>query len=140
MKNIHWFKLCLLALFLQAASCERFAERDYPIYLQNNASHSIGYYFATGGNEGTTFPDTTLPVSNRYVGTNLAPGKAYGYHSGLPWNGFFEEHERLLVYVFHADTLAAYDWPQLREDYNILRRYELDLSELEAMAWRISYP
>ena len=46
----------------------------------------------------------------------------------------------LMVFFFDRDTILHYSWEEVRADYKVLRRYDLSLSDLEAMDWTVEYP
>jgi len=42
--------------------------------------------------------------------------------------------------VYSIDTLNHYSFEQIREEYKILKRYELSVEELENSDWIVTYP
>ena len=65
-----------------------------------------------------------------------------GYMGRLKWSKFFRElpHDTLSVFIFHTDTLKNNSWEEVRDHYKILKRYDLSLSDLEKMHFKIVYP
>ncbi len=125
--------------------CKKVAmDKEYAITLINNSSHSIGYYFAMGGVYGSFYPDTTLPVTNKYVGTELKAGEKFYYGSSVEWEEVFTSHtfpkDTLSVFVFHTDTLKKYSWDEIRNNYKIIKCYDLSMYDLKKYNWTIIYP
>jgi len=135
--------LCLFFITI-CLQCDNLAmDKKYPIYLVNKAPHPIGFYFATGGQYGTFYPDS-LPITNQYVTYQLDSGKRFIYDSGLNWEKAFNEgffpKDTLSVFIFHSDTLKKYPWDLVRACYKILKRYDLSLYDLKKLDWTITYP
>ena len=114
---------------------------SYVINIKNNADHSIGYYFAAGGRYGVFYPDS-LPESNEYIIYDIREVVSPGLESHLEWKKFFQglPKDTLSVFIFHTDTLLKYNWNEVREDYKILKRYDLVLDDLEKINFTIEYP
>ncbi len=123
-------------------ACELAMDYAHQIDLKNNAEHSIGYYFATGGKHGTYYPDS-LPLSNEYIMYDIRNVLSPGLEQHFPdWKSFFEElpQDTLSVFIFHADTLKKYSWEEIRDGYKVLKRYDLSLEDLEETDFTITYP
>ncbi len=133
-------KLITMVLLLSFYKCESY-ER-YVVYVENKANYSIGCYFALGGDSGTVYPDTMLPISNLYVAKEIKANSTYFKYSGIKWEEIFEElpQDTLSVFIFHTDTLKKYSWEEIRDDYKILKRYDLSLEDLEETDFMITYP
>jgi hypothetical protein len=48
--------------------------------------------------------------------------------------------DTISMFILSKDTLDKYDWAKIRSDYNILKRYDLSLADLQRMNWTITYP
>lgn len=44
------------------------------------------------------------------------------------------------LFIFPKDTVDQVTWSLIRDEYLVLRRYDLTLEDLEAMDWVIEYP
>ena len=134
--------LLSILLITVCSKCEKAAmDYSYEINLINNAEHSIGYYFATGGEYGTFYPGS-LPETNEYVIYDISKVLRPGYESHLEWKDFFQAlpEDTLSVFIFHTDTLNKYTWEEVRDNYMILKRYDLSLEDLEQLDFTITYP
>lgn len=143
MKKI--FKAINLLLILPLiifSKCEGiYMDKRYTIDLTNNASHSIGYYFATGGRFGTFYPDS-LPVTNAYIIYDINRVIMPGFETHLDWDNVFRTlpKDTLSLFIFHTDTLNKYTWDEVRNGYKVLKRYNLSLADLERLNFKIVYP
>jgi len=138
------FLLIIIFLLVNSSDCEEFAmdhEDYYEIILVNHAEYSIGYYFATGGKFGTSYPDS-LPETNDYITYDISKVKIAGYMSEMKMSKFIRTlpHDTLSVFIFHTDTLKNNSWEDVRDHYKILKRYDLSQEDLEKMRWKIVYP
>ena len=50
------------------------------------------------------------------------------------------KHDTLMVFVFNADTLSTYGWDYAKEHYMVAQRYDLSLSDLQNLNWRLTFP
>lgn len=138
--------LNILFITLSSTMCENLvSDKEYPLYLINNAPHSVGYYLALGDGYATTvYPDTTLPLKNIFSDVIIKPGqKAIIYNGHLSWDKAFKvflPKDTLSAFIFHADTLNKFTWEEIRVGYRILKRYDLSLDDLKRMDFTITYP
>ncbi|MFW5761315.1 MAG: hypothetical protein ACOCXH_10070, partial [Cyclobacteriaceae bacterium] len=133
---------------LSISSCEQIAmDRDFPLYLQNNSVDSVVAFLNLNRSFGAIYPDTTISplVSSAQSGIVEIKGntkEAIAGGSGT-WEEYYEvsvPSDTLSVFMFHPDTLAKYEWHQIIEDYNILKRYDLSLGDLKRLDFIITYP
>ena len=112
------------------------------ITLMNNSDTDVNYYFAFGGEGGILYPDTTLPVTLTPPFPEARKGHSGYYDCNCTEEEIFEfiSSDTLSLYIFHPDTLAKYEWQKIIEDYNILRRYDLSLGDLQRLDFEVIYP
>ncbi len=111
------------------------------IDFKNNSENDIYFYIAWCG--GGIYPDTTLSFHE----TKLSKIKAKG--------GFSEEYKGvqniedeiqslpqgvLSIYFFSKDTLEKYSWEEVQSGYKILKRYDLNASDIKKINRVVSYP
>lgn len=134
--------IIFLLLISSLYKCEKAMDNKYAVYLENNVSYSIGCYFGLGGDFGTLYPDTTLPVNNQYVIAEVKSGSRYIYDSGIEWEEIYSKlpQDTMSVFIFHSDTLDKYNWEEVRDGYKVLKRYDLSLEDLKQNNWTITYP
>jgi hypothetical protein len=112
------------------------------LYIQNNSNHHIkpvlnGYY-----QTGPFYPDTSLS-NKKPEGVNIPPGikeafeEARGSYSSL-YNDL--PSDTISFVIYDTDTLAKYSWEIIRQQYNILQRYDLSLQDLQKLNYTLYYP
>jgi len=142
MKQTIIIPMIILSMIVTAFACRKKIGRE-TIQLQNNYYDTIYTFVAWSGME-HIYPDTTLPLNKpgmRFV----PPNKKWAFietGSGGNWSQIFLQlpSDTLSVYLFNADTLAVYNWPQIQKEYKILKRYDLSLEDLERGNFTITYP
>ena len=84
------------------------------------------------------YPDTMLPELSDKWDWYPTQTLQSDYHE------FYKEENRdtLCLFILSPDTIAKYGWDKVREDYNILARYDLCVvpSELRKLDFKVSYP
>jgi hypothetical protein len=53
---------------------------------------------------------------------------------------YYNGAEKLTVFIFDAALVDSTPWPQIRQNYQILKRYEYTLEELQALNRELVYP
>lgn len=132
------FLICaMLSLLLGASTC---VKRQYALIINNNANHSITFYVGNIGTE-HVYPDTALE-SNKPPMSSIAPGKSMPWGVSYPFEEFIQEFpaDTISLYLFHLDTLNRYNWPVIRSNYKVLRRYDLSIEYLHTTNFRVNYP
>ena len=112
----------------------------------NQSDTKICAFVADGAKSYGMYPDTILPdvdlVADHYA-FYIDPYKKQEFHlGGFSWNYEFQEilpQGILSVYIISADTIAKYGWTEMARNNNILKRYDLSQSELEAMDFKVTY-
>ena len=60
------------------------------------------------------------------------------------WESYFEHgtipSDTLMIFVFDAEVVKNIPWIEVYKNYHVLKRYDLSLSDLHLLNWRISYP
>jgi|SRR5690554_3001533 len=134
--------IILLSVFFLAGSCEDFPGVKETIHIQNQTNHSIESSVAL--RNGPYYPDTSLVTIVNGSMQNTPPGR----------NAYFDYHGRgsiaerlevsplglVSIYIFHPDTLAEYSDQEIIDDYKVLVRYDLTLSDLETLDFFVPYP
>jgi len=44
------------------------------------------------------------------------------------------------IYLFDAETVDNIPWETIREEYKVLKRYDLNLEDIQFLDYEISYP
>ncbi len=146
--------LLLLFVFLMN-SCVFFSDliewmnKSYiSVHIINNSKSEIAFYpyslLPISLIYGEFYPDTLLPNDNIGYYSKRIPSMKDYYHETVfdskEIRDEFGEKDSLMFFVFSVDTLNKYSWEEIREDYKILKRYDLSISDLDSLNWTITYP
>ena len=140
-KIVHYLMIVSVVLILSSSGCEDVFPSS-SIELKNDSDTDINYYFAFGGEGGLLYPDTLLPLTL----TPPLPKARKGYSGYTDCHCTEEElidnlpADTLSIYIFHPDTLMEYTWKEIIEDYNILKRYDVSLEDLQRLNFTVTYP
>jgi hypothetical protein len=93
------------------------------------------------------YPDTLIldSVSVDHVDT-IGPNitrKAVTNSLNRGWKSHISHlnsHNTIMVFFYSPDTLKKYSWEKIRQDYKVLKRYDLTTDQLEQMDWTVTYP
>lgn len=134
----------VFCIILWTQGCEKIAmDKDFPLYVHNRSSHSVSVYLNDNENHSAVYPDTTISsIQDGIVEIPKGEKKAVAGGSAS-WDSVFKvsvPNDTLSLIVFHTDTLSKYPWTEIREEYKILKRYDLSLSDLERLDFTVAYP
>lgn len=134
------FALCG-SLSLMAMNCVSESDtRHINIVFHNAADYDIyvdrSFYY----------PDTSLlhqqnvttPGWNYKVESNTTNDDAFW--SRTSYESLFHSMEVLIVFVYNADSLAAYGWDYVKNNYMVSQRYDLTLNDLYRLDWQLAFP
>lgn len=103
-------------------------------YFENQTNDTLCVYFAWGYQ--TAYPDTALPIDpNKAHILGTPPHKKQEVYNSIEYNKMINNlpKDTLSVFVFHQDTLLKYKWEDIRQSYNILKRYDLSLDDIRLL-------
>jgi hypothetical protein len=105
-------------------------ETDYNVYLARSYD----------------YPDTSLLHTQNV----MTPGwyravESHNYNNeALTSRGSYESKfismDTLIVFVFNADTLSDYGWDNVKDCYKVAQRYDLSLSDIQNLNWKLAFP
>lgn len=131
--------LFLIYLAFSLKSCTPLAEDFFSIDVVNETDTKLFFYEA---NEiAQVYPDTTVVADQERL-RQILPMTTASFGSGSPWD---EEIERLpsdtlSVFIFSSDTLNTFPYSEIRDDYKILKRYDLSIEDLELLNFKVTFP
>lgn len=131
----------LSLILLLGFDCAKPRDREYALNIQNNSDKPTAFYVAALAVEHHLYPDTTLETTKPILAT-IQPGKTNPWYINLSFDDLFKQlpKDTLSVYFFSVDTLNKYDWSTIRDQYKVLRRYDLSLTDLKNRNFKVSYP
>ena len=138
------WKIILSVLLLQVTTSSvtcRKGHGDDRLTFINNSDKNI--YVILQYN----YPDTTI---NDDEWANLAYNHLAVDHNitqklwnSIDWENVIRQKNPLntiMVFVFELDKVTNKPWSQIQSDYDILKRYDLTIDQLNAMHWSVIYP
>ncbi len=132
----------IIATLLLLTACPKGDAPDATLILRNNTMDKVILHRSRI----TNFTDTLLPESSWFPTQGTIDLRSIQPESSeeIPdqWGRVMEANtgKVLMVFFFDRDTILHYSWEEVRADYKVLRRYDLSLSDLEAMDWTVEYP
>jgi hypothetical protein len=133
MKTTQTVLLLLLPCFLLSSKCKK----DYtppctPLQLDNKTDRSLYVVLSYD------YPDTSLnfqnprvnPNTNRIAANSKATINPEPYATCM--DGYFDYHpiEKISVFVFDAALVDVTPWNQIRQNYQVLKRFDLGKNEI----------
>ncbi len=147
MKMLYTNILYLIVLLIgSASSCDKdngIGHGDDELTTTNNANHSVFSIITFN------YPDTSLQQNGSCIGcfveinANSSYQHFYFPNSKYGWKSHIVDRNlqnTLTMFIIHKDTLNKYSFEQIQEDYNILKRYDLSIDDLEKQDWTLTYP
>ncbi len=128
----------LFIISLTCCSECKIGDFAYPLDLENNSRYTIDCYFSF--NE--KFAPNIVPDTLHFLFRGIEPKEYCSYSSRLNWDEKFSyiKSDTISIYLFHTDTIERYSWKEICEDYLVLKRYDLSLSDLKKLKFKVPYP
>ncbi|GHT80090.1 hypothetical protein AGMMS50262_24170 [Bacteroidia bacterium] len=142
-------KMKSFVAILSVLSMMLFSKCELPSYNEidyvNNADYDV--YFIALGNRGkhvnTTYSDTTIFFDKKTLGSTIKTHSYIKVNIGTsPIENYFNNipSDTLSIFYFHPDTLAKYDWEEVRQGYMVLRRYDLSIEDINLLYNKYGVP
>ena len=137
----------VLSSFLICSEC---FHTDYVnnVYIVNNADFDIDCQINFKNQFNTfTYPDTTLSEI-RIPTWNPSPVKKgekqafYEVHTSS-WSKFYKRvvpNDTISFIVYDFEVLENLEWSEIRDEYKILKRYDLSIQDMQMLDYEITYP
>ncbi|WP_298900883.1 hypothetical protein [uncultured Psychroserpens sp.] len=133
-------RLILFTMLISLASCEVSMDNRYFITVENDTDETLQFHVASE-NSPVKYPDTILPMNMDDISLPSVT-RTVNWGNSRRWEDRVDAlpSDTLSIYFFHPDTLSTYSWDEIRDDYNILKRYDLSIEDLQALNFRVTYP
>jgi hypothetical protein len=133
--------ICICSLlFLVGCPTEELPAPDTKLYLINNSESTIVYIFKSTRNKNDTVLWESMPWENINDWT-LESGEVriFDWISGDVKRTL--ENYHIHYYFFYADTISAFPWNVIRDEYKVAKRVTISSwEEYEAMDFTIEFP
>jgi hypothetical protein len=114
---------------------------DDRLTIVNNSNKSI--YIIVQYN----YPDTSINDKSwsnlAYTHVQVDPNSAQHLWNSLDWDEVIRGKNSLntvMVFVFDLEKVISKPWAQIQSDYDVLKRYDLTIDQLNILDWKIIYP
>lgn len=141
-KETRFILLFAVSFIMLSGKCKMpMTDYEYPLYLQNNSDKRAKFTVNNRYNAGPQYPDTTLFWEPIGIVVQAQEKRAVAGGS-LNWEKIYKSvpNDTLSFVIFDADTLAKYPWEVIRNNYKILKRYDLSLDDLKRLNYTLYYP
>lgn len=127
----------IVVIFL---SCEVSMDNRFLIDIQNNSDSTLKFHVASE-NSVLMYPDTLLPARLDDLGLSNITGSVL-WGNSENWEDRIKSFgsDTLSIYFFHPDTLEMYPWEEIRDNYKVLKRYDLSIDDLKLLDFKVEYP
>jgi len=129
--------LIITTIFCVASNCENpFVEGFYRFYLKNNSKDTISFSYSLN------YPDTSIVNIERYNVIRLYPSERAPIDNKKKWEDVINKDikgKKILIFIFSV-VVDDTNWPKVRDNYLVKKRYGITADELKAMNYAISYP
>jgi hypothetical protein len=134
MKNLYKYIFLVPILMVLMACPENYIWESFTFY--NNSTFDVYYYLGVAPKEigGSLYPDTTLMLLNGADGP-LEKGEHASYIAKKS-----PHTDTLSLFIFDADVIDQYSWDIIKEEYKILKRYDLSSQDFKRLKYIITYP
>lgn len=146
MKKALFFLILVVALSAINSTCEHESDNcHYYIAIQNNSNKAIYVINSKGYPDSTYFKYGPNPVLSSHI-YKVLPGETNTNNKGREciedlWEYLYESSgNKMMYYIFDAQTLETTPWDTVCKKYLVLKRYDLSLADLQRMNWTITYP
>lgn len=118
-------------------SCE-FPDQTYKFRIINDSDKDLYFYEAVMN--APIYPDTLIKETK--VQLKVSP-HTISYQGGLiSTEEVFKKYniDTLSIYFFDAYIVDTYPWETIREEYKVLKRYDLSIKDIQLLDYEIPYP
>lgn len=134
--------IVVIFLMLYAGRCKKpvLGEMFHAITVYNNTSDTVYPYLASV-NASIQYPDTALPVDKPAL-SRVLPNNTFNFYSREEWEKVIDklQADTLSIFILDDEVYRDSSWQVVRDKYLVLKRYDLSVSDLKAMDWRVHYP
>lgn len=127
-------------LFFIVTSCHVKQDFEYPLVVENNSGDHLFFHAATESSL-LMYDDTVLTANRDDIAMQIVE-ESVRIGNPIRWveRMSYLQLDTLSIYFFHPDTLSLYDWDVIRNDYKVLKRYDLSIEDLNSLNFTVPYP
>ena len=132
--------ILLLQVITSSVTCKK-GHGDDRLTVVNNSNKSI--YVILQYN----YPDTSInDESWTYLAYNylqVDSNSSKNLWNSLDWEKVIRDKNAsntMMVFVFDLNNVINKPWMQIQADYDVLKRYDVTIDQLNALNWKVTYP
>ena len=125
--------------FLLLTACENNKDVVNRILINNNSDLDRMSFLVGGFGSNAIFPDTILPVEDINI-RNF--GRSTRFGNGTDFIRIINElpKDTLSFYFFDPNVIENEGWEKVRDEYLVLRRYDLSEDDLRTLDFTVPFP
>ena len=136
------FQCLIVIMVLSSNRCKNppFVDVFHVITIHNKSNESINFHDLSLRGV-LHYPDTTLPVSKPIL-VKVNATSSFDILSKEEWSEILKKlpADTLSIFIFDALVYEGTKWEEIRNDYKILKRYDLSIEDLERLNYTVTYP
>ncbi len=136
-----YFSLLIISLIL--VGCPLEDTLDYHIFLYNNSDRDISIIFSNGVHNTLIYPELLPPtISSEYCIRYIESRESFTFNSYIPFDEYIDSFplDTIAVFVFDPDTLDAYPWEVIRDEYKVLKTHFITIDDVLKSDTIVIYP
>lgn len=132
--------MIMLSISLGASQCDKFMEHFYGMSFSNKSSSTVSYFYVKPGG-GKLYPDTLLPDTKPLV-INVPSKEDRPTYLNAKYEDVFNAipSDTMSIFVFDHSIYQNTNWTTIKEQYKVLRRYDVSLQDLKKLNFQVAYP
>lgn len=135
------FILLVFVIIITTGCPENFGEPDSRIIIVNKTKEKTSYFYRINDKKDTLLENFPFPLTLENTKSRTIQPQNQDTLIG-PFRTVLDENPEnmLYLYLFSSAVIDTVPWDSIVMNYQILHRYDLTLSDLEAMNWIVEYP
>lgn len=135
------FAALTLYFLMSSSNCKKWGHGDDRLTVSNNSDKNI--YVVLQYN----YPDTSINdeswtyLAYNHLGVDSLSSKSLW--NSKKWDKVIRDNNSsntIMVFVYDVEAIAGKTWPEIQSSYEVLKRYDLTVGQLNSMGWNIIYP
>ncbi len=114
---------------------------DSKITVVNNSDERLIVHYEFNQPADTALSDLSFPINSLNYGSRIVEPKSeiilYSY-----FNEYFDKAGDgiVMIYLFSPDTIDFYPWSEIVQGNHVLKRFDLNESDLDSLEWYVYFP
>ena len=135
--------IIFIAILCLANTCTEkdVSKPDSTLKILNNSNDTLFYYIEYRAIGDTLLPDFSIFPDEQAKELNTIEPLSTKEDNDAFVKAFDRlENKVLMLFIFDKEVVDNVPWDTIREEYMVLKRYDLSLQDLEGNNWTVAYP